>query len=93
MQVILNNKMGSAVNTIKDLKAFQLLGKQTPPPPPPLLKNLKKTNKKKKKNQKKNHKKKKQPQKKKKNKQTNKGPGSARKLPGQTDKQTCNFNI
>jgi len=33
MQVILNNKMGSAVNTIKDLKAFQLLGKQNPPPP------------------------------------------------------------
>ncbi len=37
MQVILNNKMGSAVNTIKDFKAFQLLGKQTPPPPPHML--------------------------------------------------------
>jgi hypothetical protein len=37
MQVILNNKMGSAVNTIKDFKAFQLLGKQTPPLPSPHL--------------------------------------------------------
>jgi len=35
MQVILNNKMGSAVKTIKDSQAFQLLGTQTPAPPPP----------------------------------------------------------
>jgi len=29
-----NNKMGSDVNAIKNFKAFQLLGKQTPPPLP-----------------------------------------------------------